>query len=43
MSNVTSYYLTAWEKIVLVYISHFIKQPISYIKLLKDMENVKMS
>lgn len=43
VSNVTSYYLTAWEKIVLVYISHFIEQPISCIKLLKDMENIKMS
>lgn len=42
MSNVTSYYLTAWEEVVLVYISHFIKLSISFIKLLKDLENAKM-
>lgn len=42
VSNVTSYYLTAWEKVVLVYISHFIKLSMSFIKLLKDLENIKM-
>lgn len=42
VSNVTSYYLTSWEEVVLVYISYFIKVYICFIKLLKDLENIKM-